>query len=303
MFPVSPQGQGDFFNGQLGVSLATGGYFLGKLKVNRALRVGVMSGESGLPTLQESLRRISRAAGHRLADISGLIVSPCLPRFGHIAHEDAIRKFITDDELEALAIDPAYLCIDDDGSAGNLFAQGAKLRGITEVCQSVGAQLIICHHTKRTIVDPFAPPELEHIAWAGWQEWARQWLLLGRRERYEPGSGLHRLWLNVGGSAGHSALWAADIREGVYDGITPRNWEVELLPAADARQQSKESESDRRQQAKDQTETAKLDAAKLKLVSVARKFPSGETLRELELLAGLNHGLVKKALAALLVYT
>ena len=59
----------------LGISLAMGGCFLGKLRVNRAARVGIMSGESGLATIQETARRIAAAAGYRLADIGGLVFS------------------------------------------------------------------------------------------------------------------------------------------------------------------------------------------------------------------------------------
>src|SRR5690606_28709773 len=100
-------------------------------------------------------------------------------------------------------IDPGYLAVDSGGNESSIFAMGPKLRAINDLCTSVGVQLVICHHTKRGVVDPFQPPELEDIAFAGWQEWCRQWLLLGRRERYEPGTGQHRLWLNCGGSAGH----------------------------------------------------------------------------------------------------
>ena len=38
----------------LGISLAMGGCFLGRLKVNRRCRVDMMSGESGLATLQKA---------------------------------------------------------------------------------------------------------------------------------------------------------------------------------------------------------------------------------------------------------
>jgi hypothetical protein len=238
------------------ISLASGKPFLGSLKVNRAARVAVMSGESGLATIQETCRRICTAKGLELRNLNGLIFSPDIPRVDSLAHLTALEEFMRGDEVEVLAIDPAYLALPGD-DAGNLFKQGEMLRNLTKVCDGAGVQMILAHHTKKGIADPFAPPELEHIAWAGFQEFARQWWLLGRRENYEPGSGEHKLWFSIGGSAGHSALWALNIFEGVYDGKTPRVWEVEMQSAADARDDAKQGQAMRREQ----KATAKRDAA------------------------------------------
>ena len=57
-------------------------------------------------------------------------------------------------------------------------------------------------------------------------EWGRAWVLIGRREAYEH-NGVHRLWLNAGGSAGHSSFLAVDIDEGTRDS---RHWRVTLSP-------------------------------------------------------------------------
>jgi RecA-family ATPase len=104
----------------LGISLSIGGFFLGKLKVNRACRVGIMSGESGMPVLQETARRIARAAGYSLSDLSGIVWSDELPRFGNVEHAGALREFIMGDELEVLFVDPAYKCM-PGADASNLF--------------------------------------------------------------------------------------------------------------------------------------------------------------------------------------
>jgi hypothetical protein len=284
----------------LGISLAIGGYFLGKLKVNRAVRVAIFSGESGLATIQETLRRIADAAGHRLSDIGGLIISPDLPRFGRVAHEEALGRFLKNDEIEVGIVEPAYLAMDSDGSEGNLFAMGSKLRGINEVCKSSGTQLVICHHTKRGVVNPFQPPELEDIAWAGFQEWARQWLLVGRREKYEPGTGFHQLWLNVGGSAGHSSLWAVNVNEGIYDGTTPRRWEVDLLPATEAREQSEQLQADVRTAKAAEKRSAELEADRKAVVQLLVKDRSGDTKRGIKDRLGLRTGRVDSAVASLL---
>ena len=85
----------------------------------------------------------------------------------------------------------------------------------------------------------FEPAELEDIAWAGFPEWARQWLLLSRRRKYDPEQGgHHELWLNVGGSAGHSGLWGVNIEEGMRQDEGGRRWNVDVLKASQARAQA-----------------------------------------------------------------
>lgn len=276
----------------LAFSLATGGFFLGKFRVNRPARVGFMSGESGLPTLKETLGRIAEAAGVVLADVDGLIVSPDLPRFGSFDHEDALTQFITENAIETLIIDPCYLCM-PGADVGNLFIQGELLRRVNEICQPLGVTLIVLHHTKKSVADPFAAPELEDIAWAGFQEWCRQWLLLGRRERYEPGTGEHRLWLSAGGSAGHSSLWALDIAEGVYDGTTPRYWQVDVMPAAEARKAVK----DREDEAKAAKRGDQLNRDVTALVRATAKFADGESKNVLRDKTALNSVRLNAALA------
>jgi hypothetical protein len=274
------------------ISLATATPMLGALKVNRAARVAVMSGESGLATIQETCRRIARQKGKLLSQTGGLIFSPDLPRIDDARHQVALAEFLTADEIEIVVLDPAYLCLPSEDN-GNLFAQGSLLRSLTTVCNDVGASLVLCHHTKRTGVDPFQPPELEHIAWAGFQEFARQWWLLGRRERFDPESdGEHRLWFNVGGSAGFASLWAVDITEGKYP--APRRWEVTLARATEARRKADEAQG----HAKRAREQSRLNDDVAALLDVANRYPDGETKTVLRAGAGLNSGRMNLAIAS-----
>jgi 5S rRNA maturation endonuclease (ribonuclease M5) len=283
----------------LGISIATAGFFLGKLKVNRAARVAIMSGESGLGTLQETARRVARAAGRELRDIEGLIWSDSLPRFGNPLHTEALRSFLTADEIEVVIVDPAYLCMPTDGNEASLFAMGDMLRGISELCQEIGATLILCHHTKKGVVDPFAPAELEDIAWAGFSEFCRQWLLVSRRQKYEPGTGQHKLWLNCGGSAGHSALWALDIDEGVYDGHAERYWEVNLTTADEARQDATTDREREREAAKEAQRKARLDADRKTVIAAMVRMREPQTMRFIRDTLGFSGARIGTALGSL----
>ncbi len=278
------------------ISLASGGYFLGRLKVNAPRRVLVMSGESGLATIQETARRISEAAGVRLADLGNLIWSPDIPKFASLGHLDALDRFLASDDIEVLFCDPAYLAM-PSADAGNLMAQGELLRNVAEVCQRRGVTLILCHHTKRnTGQDAYEPLELQHFAWAGHAEFARQWWLVNRRERYEPGTGEHRLWLSIGGSAGHSSLFAADIYEGTLSDIGGRRWEVSC-DAAEARVAATE----RKHQAKQQNDAQRIEAGRKAICEAVAALPErAGTKHEIRDAAGLNTGRFEPAFASLI---
>jgi hypothetical protein len=217
----------------MAVALARGVQFLGRFEVAQARRVLVMSGESGVSVLQETARRVCHWHNCDLANLDNLIWSTDLPQIANLDHLDALAYMLRENEIEVIVIDPAYLCLSTEASdAANLFAMGTLLGNLSRICQEQGATLVLAHHTRKgNIADPFEPPELEHIAFAGFQEFCRQWILVGRRERYEHGTGSHRLWLSTGGSAGHSGLWGCDIEEGTNTAAEGRTFDCALLSA------------------------------------------------------------------------
>jgi len=202
----------------LGVSLATGSPFLGFFDCAPA-RVGMMSGETALPVLRDILRRVCESKGLVPEKVGGLVFAPQVPILHRADHLEALQRWIDQNALAGgvLTIDPAYLAMPGmSESANNVFAVGELLRPVSELCQELGVTLVICHHTRKHIGNE--PPQLSDVAWAGWAEWARQWVLLNRREKYDPDQGEHKLWLAVGGSAGHGGQWALD----VYEAPPPR---------------------------------------------------------------------------------
>ena len=249
----------------------------------------MMTGESGDATTQETMRRIARSKPWiNLADYTNAICSFDLPRLGQPQTKRELERFITDNGLEVLVIDPAYLCLDLGDDAGNLFIVGKKLRELTDIGHATGSTIIIIHHNKKSINDPFAIPELESIAWSGFQEWARQWLLIGRRELYDPErAGSHKLWLNVGGSAGHSGCWAVDIEEGSRSDQGGRRWEVTVQGASSAVAESI-GQRETVKMTREELKTEKRIAADAeKLLKVYRSQSEGDTLRSVAAQAGM----------------
>jgi replicative DNA helicase len=227
------------------LSIATATPFLGKFSAPRPRRTLFLSGESGEPTIQETVVRVMRAKGLTWADLERQVFWGFrLPQLDSPAQLEALADVIRENRIELVVIDPLYLCLLSGNSrldAANLFDVGPLLKRVGDTCLEAGATPVLVHHLRKNRDDHNAPPELEDLAFAGVQEFARQWVMIGRRETYEPGSGEHRLWLGVGGSSGHSGLWAVDVSEGIMDDdFSGRIWRVDVNAAADVRKAARD---------------------------------------------------------------
>lgn len=252
----------------LALSLAAGVPFAGEFEVYKPVRVAVLSGESGEYTLQETAFRVARARGVSLEALQGkLIWQFTLPQLANPAHLEALQAGLARDQVEALVFDPLYLSLlSGQGAqplkAENLFDMGPLFMAITQACLAAGATPLLIHHTKRSSGTTGEPIDLDDLAYAGVAEFARQWLLVNRREAYEPGTGQHLLWLHAGGSTGQGGLWGVDVDEGVIDeDFSGRKWDVSVRTGTEARKaeaEAKRGDGKRKKQKEEQDEEGKL---------------------------------------------
>jgi len=282
------------------VSLATATPFLGALDVPEAVRVGFFSGEGGLSVIQDYARRVVEGRGWNLPDVAGLVFCDTLPQLTSLSHLDALQKFLMDWELRVVFLDPLYLAMPGD-EPNNLMKQGKVLRYVNHVCLGCGVTPLLIHHTKRNPADPYSPPELSDLAWSGFSEFAGQWWMIGRREKYradDPGE--HRLWLNIGGRAGHAALHALDIHEGRLSDPEGRGWDVNVLRPSEARAAARDASLASREAAAEERAAKRLEADKARVCRVLAKFPEGDTPNVLRTRAGMSGERFNAALASLL---
>ena len=197
------------------------------------VRVAVLSGESGAASLQETARRVCAAKGVNLSGCD-ILWQTDLPRLSDPGDRDRLRDGLATAAVRVAVVDPLYLCLLgglEKASASNLYEVGPLLRDAARACLDAGATPVLVHHATKGAgqkAGGSGPPELDDLAFAGIGEFARQWLLVNRREPYRPGTGSHALNLAVGGSAGHSSHWHLDVQETAG---TARGWRVELSAA------------------------------------------------------------------------
>ena len=279
------------------LSLAQAGHWLGRFRVPEAVTTCLLTGESGMATIQETVKRISTAAGYYPESIRNFLVSDRVPRFDDSRHEAALKALLLEYEIRVLAIDPLFMALAGD-SMGNIFIQGESLRRVNELCAESGVSLIICHHTRKQSFKQYSPLELQDVAGAGIGEWCRQWVLVNRRQAYEPGSGHHALWLSVGGSAGHGGCWGIDLDEGTLDDPGGRHWDVSLFNRDEVRRAESDRDDERRQEAV----VERVEKAKAAIVAVMakRRFRDGETMSVLRDSSPLKTGSFKLAFGELL---
>jgi hypothetical protein len=274
----------------LAMSVAIGKPFIGRFNVQRPARVGIMSAESGRPTLKAIGRRVAASKGTTLAECAdNLVWSSSSPKLARAGHLDALRRFIDNDGLEGLVIDPAYLSLCDIGNdASNVFKMGEALAPITELIQETGCSIILVHHhTKHRSRDlaRFDPPDLAEVSMSGFMEWARFWCLLGPRREWDEETGRHWLYLRTGGSAGHAGLFHMDVTEGRRTDASGRRWAVDAFAASEG----KEKDAETRKENKAKLQREAVDDRKAQIVETMKRMRLPETMTEIRKWSGIKH--------------
>lgn len=210
-----PKSMKTFFCVNLAVSLGSGTDLFGQFPVPARKPVLFFSGESGGEKLQRTANQVCTARDVRLKDCE---------IFWHteppdLATADGLRKLhwtIRACKAEVVIIDPAYLSLFGRGGASpaNLFEAGRAIMEVNKACRDAGATPILVYHTRKRKAAKDHPVRLSDLAFSGIAEAARQWTLVDHREPYVPGTGLHQLRFQVGGSAGHSGDYFVDVNEG-----------------------------------------------------------------------------------------
>jgi hypothetical protein len=281
----------------LAISLAAARPWLGEFACPATKRVAVLSGESGPWALQSIARRVCAAKGIDLADLGeNLHWLFALPQLAVAEQLEVLRQGLERDKVEVCITDPLYLCLlagAEGLRAENLYETGPLLSCIARAVLAAGATPILLHHTRKGAGKEGDPLDLIDLAFSGIAEFARQWILLSRREPYDSDTGQHRLWLAAGGSVGHGGLWAVDVDEGqLAEDFTGRRWTVTVTTAKEARGRSagdKEQAAARKREA-----TAEADARQvlhaLEVTDPDRHGVSFSRLRDASGLGGTRFG-------------
>lgn len=285
------------------ISLGTARPFLGRFEVPEKVKVAVLSGESGQTTIQETAIRVAKAKGVKLAACD-VLWGFDLPRLGVEEDLAALSAALKDNGVGVVFIDPAYLCLlagTPELQANNMFQVGPLLIRVATICREAGTTLVLVHHTTKPAgtlrMQAGEPLELEDLAYSGFQEFARQWLLVNRRQKYEPGSGKHYLWMNIGGSAGHSGCWGVDVEEGkLGEDFSGRRWIVQVRTMDEAMKGLSEAKELKKEVGKKAKERESIE----KILKVLESVSDGETQAGICKLTGLQPRVVGPTLAVLL---
>ncbi len=208
----------------MAVSLAAGVPFLRRFAVPVQKRVLVMSGESGLVTIRNTIRRITESIDLDPQEIEDLLICDRVPRLDNLSHIDILTRAMKEFKPDVVVFDPAYLMLTTD-KPESLFATGGQLSAISLLCQIHGATIIIAHHNSKSSNVIGRTPDLDDLSWSGFAEFARQWILVSRNKAYDPMTGDQHIKMVVGGSYGHGGEYDIRVQEGVYP---DRRWDVEM---------------------------------------------------------------------------
>ena len=288
----------------MAISIATGTDFLGEFVTRGKRPVGIFSAESGRITLRDLAKRLLERLGASCPSYENIPLHMCfdVPKFSDESDLKALAYYIRQHHLEVVIIDPLYLCAlagSKSGDASNMYHMGPLFRQAAEACLTAGATPIFVHHSRKAPNSPkdkwskFAPPDLDDLAFAGISEFARQWLLLSRREAYVPHEGVHRLWMSVGGSAFGGRIHGLTVEEGECDNkFEGRKWITTVESYDDIAAERKERRVEAQEAKEEDTLQRMLDALQ------SPEFADGATISDLRK-KGLGKLGIAKALQTL----
>jgi len=222
---------------QMAIALASGKPFLGKFSVKKKCKVLFLSAESGLNTLKKNAMKMCETMGIELRDLEIIWCAEVT----NLEDPESIKKLERATELhkpDLTFFDPVYFMMPTlGGNAGNVFEVNSRLQKINDYVRKYGVTPVIVHHSNLDKANPHNKPRLSDVSWAGFKQWARQWIIIGRRSYYDDKNlGFHELNILAGGSSGHSSSWEVNIQEGGTDinesggveGSRERKWHVDF---------------------------------------------------------------------------
>ncbi|UUO09101.1 AAA family ATPase [Blastopirellula sp. J2-11] len=236
-------------------ALASGGKFLGQIAVDRPFRVGYVSRHDERQALADLARRWSESSEVDPANLPNLIWSLAVANPADSKHLEHLRAWIRRHQLEVIVIDALRLTSTDKQT------QAEQLQHLVKCCVMAGATPILCCQSRQAI-SRSATLATDVSACL---DFARQWMLIQRRENYSPGGGLHRLRLTCGGCAGQGGVWGVDIDEGKLAAPQGRSWRVTLRDADAIEAETKACETaahEERLQAKIRATMTKVEETK-----------------------------------------
>lgn len=283
------------------ISSASATPFLDEFDVPEPVPCLFLCGESGSSRIRRQARQVCEKRGIALATLPiwwGFdLPKLCLPE-----HVEALGNFIVENKIGLVPIDPLYLSLftkETAGRSGDLFTMGSVYEPLTKVCRETGAAILLVHHFRKNRSDDQQEPcSLEELTQAGLGECARWWMLLDRREPYA-GDGKHALWFRVGGSEGHASFWSLDIDEGLIvdseGNQRTTKWEATLSHVQDVKAEEKRQRENRKAADIERREAGHVES----LVQALRKYPGGQTGRQLRVDARLNSDNFLRAVAVM----
>jgi len=271
----------------LAVSLATSTDFLGKFPINGEFHVLIMSGESGDKAHDKLIERIVEARGIKRNHLDGRMrVSNWIPKVCDPKSMDEFEMILDDRPYSVVITDPVYHMFMgvDPGQFSNMMAVGGRLVPFQDTCRKRNITPILIHHFSGP---PKRFPELSDLAYAGFKEFARQWILLGRTTPYVDGSGQHDLNVKCGGSIGHDKpLFGVNIDEGQWPN---RKWDPQVSEGGEFYDKIKDSKFEAKEAKRLEKDTENMARFK-KVLRLAGK--NGQTVNGLLQDVGLGRAAV-----------